>query len=93
MKTRAARAETDQNNCSEHDLTRDFRDAGRFFENLETTRFDVILLGFRYSSSFLAISANRLAIRPPAKTRGWRRAKRGAPLFVDEGGVLLSGLR
>ena len=49
-------------------------------------------LGFRYSTSVLAISANRLSRRPPAKTtHGPRQA---APrCFVDEGGVLLSDLR
>ena len=59
---------------------------------LEHESFKVVIpihlnLGFRYSSSFLAISANRLAIRPPAKTRGWRRAKRGAPLFTRSRGA------
>ena len=49
-----------------------------------------ILLGFRYSS-FLAISANRLAIRPPAKTRDGRR-EAAPPCFVDEGVVLLINL-
>ena len=49
-------------------------------------------LGFRYSTSLLAISANRLARRPPAKTTDGRRE--AAPsCFVDEGGVLLSDLR
>ena len=47
---------------------------------------------FRYSTSLLAISANRLARRPPAKTTDGRRE--AAPrCFVDEGGVLLSDLR
>ena len=49
-------------------------------------------LGFRYSTSLLAISANRLARRPLAKTTDGRRE--AAPrCFVDEGGVLLSDLR
>ena len=44
-------------------------------------------LGFRYSTSLLAISANRLARRPPAKTTDGRRE--AAPrCFVDEGGRL-----
>ena len=50
------------------------------------------ILGVRYSTSLLAISANRLARRPPAKTTDGRRE--AAPrCFVDEGGVLLSDLR
>ena len=50
------------------------------------------ILGFRYSTSLLAISANRLAERPPSKTTDGRRE--AAPrCFVDEGGVLLSDLR
>ena len=50
------------------------------------------VLGFRYSTSLLAISANRLARRPLAKTTDGRRE--AAPrCFVDEGGVLLSDLR
>ena len=49
-------------------------------------------LGVRYSTSLLAISANRLARRPLAKTTDGRRE--AAPrCFVDEGGVLLSDLR
>ena len=44
-------------------------------------------LGVRYSTSLLAITANRLARRPPAKTTDGRRE--AAPrFFVDEGGRL-----
>ena len=50
------------------------------------------ILGFRYSTSLLAISANRLARSPTAQTTDGRRE--AAPrCFVDEGGVLLSDLR
>ena len=49
-------------------------------------------LGVRYSTSGLAISANRLAIRPPAKTADGAREARPR-CFVDEGVVLLSDLR
>ena len=46
-------------------------------------------LGLRYSSTFLAISVNRLAIRTPSKARDGRRE--AAPsCSEDEGGVLLS---
>ena len=49
-------------------------------------------LGFRYSKSLLAISANRLARHHPAKTTDGHRE--AAPrCFVDEGGVLLSDFR
>ena len=52
-----------------------------------------LTLGFRYSTSLLAVSANRLARRPPpAKTTDGRRE--AAPrCFVDEGSVLLKQLR
>ena len=46
------------------------------------------LLGVRYSTSGLAISAKRIAIRPLAKTRLGARAKCG-PRFIDEEGVLM----
>ena len=49
-------------------------------------------LGVRYTTSGLAISANRLAIRPPAKTADGAREARPR-CFVDEGVVLLSDLR
>ena len=54
--------------------------------------FAFLTLGFRYSTSLLAISANRLVRPPPAKTTDGRRE--AAPrCFVDEGAVLLSDLR
>ena len=53
---------------------------------------EVLFLGVRYSTSCSAISANRLARRSPAETRGGR-LEAAPPCFVDEGGVLLSDLR
>ena len=56
------------------------------------TPFTCSPLGFRYSTSLLAIGANRLARRPMAKTTDERRE--AAPrCFVDEWVVLLSRLR
>ena len=49
-------------------------------------------LGVSYSTSALEIMANRLAIRPLAKTRDGRR-EAAPPCFVDEGVVLLIDLR
>ena len=50
------------------------------------------VLGVRYSTVGLAISANRLAIRPPAKAADGAREAR-LRCFVVEGVVLLSDLR
>ena len=50
------------------------------------------ILGVRYSTSDLAINANRLAIRPPAKRAGGEREARPR-CFVDDGGALLIDLR
>ena len=44
-------------------------------------------LGFRYSSSFLAISANRLAIRPP------HQQNKGAPRFARRQALVFAGGR
>ena len=44
-------------------------------------------LGFRYSSSFLAISANRLAIRPP------HQQNKGAPRFARRQPLVFAGGR
>ena len=58
----------------------------------EKQRLVVAIPGFRYSTSLLANSANRLAIRLLAKTTDGRR-EAASRCFVDEGGVLLSDLR
>ncbi len=64
----------------------------RIFEEHNEVIQAMALLGVRYSTSCLAISANRLEIRPLAKARDGRRE--AAPTcFVDEGVVLLSDLR
>ena len=66
------------------------------FEGLSSLRILAgaprVSLSVRYSTACLAISADRLARRPPAKTRDGRR-EAAPPCFVDEGGVLLSDLR
>ena len=46
-----------------------------------------IFLGFRYSSSFLAISADRLAIRPP------HQQNKGAPRFARRQPLVFAGGR
>ena len=53
-----------------------------------------VILPKRFQSTLgLAISANRLARRPRAKTRDGRREAAPTLCFVGEGGVLLSDLR
>ena len=68
-----------------------FLDASFLSLGVEFQRLMILSLGVRYSTSGLAISANRSAIRPPAKTAGGAREARPR-CFVDEGVVLLIDL-